>query len=82
MMHLLHIVNNRKHFELESNISYEISDIVLTLSDHFQTNIWEEFRPFMNKQVFIEKMRNKMDDIRQRYATVEDFFSKLLQSKE
>lgn len=40
MMHLLHIVNNRKHFELEENISYEISDIVSTLSDHFQTNIW------------------------------------------
>jgi hypothetical protein len=82
MMHLLHIVNNRKHFELEDNINYEISDIVSTLSEHFQSNIWGEFRPFMNKQVFIEKIRNKMDDIRQKYATVEDFCSKLLQINE
>ena len=82
MMHLLHIVNNRKHFELEDNINYEISDCCSTLSEHFHVNIWGEFRPFMNKQVFIEKIRNKMDDIREKYATVEDFCSKLIQINE
>jgi len=82
MMHLLHIVNNRKHFELEDNINYEIPDCCSTLSEHFQSNIWGEFRPFMSKTVFIQKIRNKMDDIRQRYATVEDFCLKLLQINE
>jgi len=82
MMHLLHIVNNRKHFELESNISYEISDIVSTLSDHFQTNIWGEFRPFISKTVFIEKLKQKIDHIRQEYDSVEDYVTKLIQINE
>ena len=82
MMHLLHIVNNRKHFELESNISYEISDIVSTLSDHFQTNIWGEFRPFISKPVFIEKLKQKIDHIRQEYDSVEDYVGKLIQINE
>ena len=79
MMHLLHIVNNRKTFELEGNINYEISDIVSTLSDHFEENIWGEFRPFLNKTVFIEKVRRKIDVIRQEYASVEDYVTKLIQ---
>jgi len=82
MMHLLHIVNNRKHFELEENISYEISDIISTLSDHFQTNIWGEFRPFMSKPVFIEKLKQKIDHIRQDYDSVEDYVDKLIQINE
>jgi len=82
MMHLLHIVNNRKHFELESNISYEISDIVSTLSDHFQTNIWGEFRPFISKSVFIEKLKQKIDHIRQEYDSVEDYVGKIIQINE
>jgi len=82
MMHLLHIVNNRKHFELEANISYEISDIVSTLSDHFQTNIWGEFRPFMSKPVFIERLKQKIDHIRQEYDSVEDYVDKLIQINE
>jgi len=82
MMHLLHIVNNRKHFELDSNISYEISDIVSTLSDHFQTNIWGEFRPFISKTVFIEKLKQKIDHIRQEYDSVEDYVTKLIQINE
>ena len=82
MMHLLHIVNNRKHFELEENINYEISDIVSTLSDRFEINIWGDFRPFMNKSVFIEKLRDKMDDIRQKYASVDEICSKLIQINE
>ena len=82
MMHLLHIVNNRKHFELENNINYEISDCCSTLTDHFQTNIWGEFRPFLNKQVFIEKLKQKIDNIRQEYASVEDYCSKLIQINE
>ena len=82
MMHLLHIVNNRKHFELEENISYEISDIISTLSDHFQTNIWGEFRPFMSKPVFIEKLKQKIDHIRQEYDSVEDYVDKLIQINE
>ena len=82
MMHLLHIVNNRKHFELEANISYEISDIVSTLSDHFQTNIWGEFRPFMSKPVFIEKLKQKIDHIRQEYDSVEEYVDKLIQINE
>lgn len=82
MMHLLHIVNNRKHFEIESNISYEISDIVSTLSDHFPTNIWGEFRPFMSKPVFIEKLKQKIDHIRQEYDSVEEYVDKLLQINE
>ena len=82
MMHLLHIVNNRKHFELEANISYEISDIISTLSDHFQTNIWGEFRPFMSKSVFIEKLKQKIDNIHQEYDSVEYYVSKLIQINE
>jgi len=82
MMHLLHIVNNRKHFELEANISYEISDIVSTLSDHFQTNIWGEFRPFMSKSVFIERLKKKIDHIREEYNSVEDYVDKLIQINE
>jgi hypothetical protein len=82
MMHLLHIVNNRKHFELEENISYEISDIISTLSDHFHTNIWGEFRPFMSKPVFIEKLKQKIDHIRQEYDSVEDYVAKLIQINE
>ena len=82
MMHLLHIVNNRKHFELEANISYEISDIVSTLSDHFQTNIWGEFRPFMSKPVFIERLKQKIDHIRQEYDSVENYVDKLIQINE
>jgi hypothetical protein len=82
MMHLLHIVNNRKHFELEANISYEISDIVSTLSDYFQTNIWGDFRPFMSKPVFIEKLKQKIDHIRQEYDSVEDYVAKLIQINE
>lgn len=82
MMHLLHIVNNRKHFEIESNISYEISDIISTLSDHFPTNIWGEFRPFMSKPVFIEKLKQKIDHIRQEYDSVEEYVDKLLQINE
>ena len=82
MMHLLHIVNNRKHFELEANISYEISDIISTLSDHFQTNIWGEFRPFMSKPVFIEKLKQKIDHIRQEYDSVEEYVDKLIQINE
>jgi hypothetical protein len=82
MMHLLHIVNNRKHFELEENISYEISDIVSTLSDHFQKNIWGEFRPFMSKPVFIERLKQKIDHIRQEYDSVEDYVVKLIQINE
>lgn len=82
MMHLLHIVNNRKHFELEGNINYEISDIVSTLSDHFQTNIWGEFRPFMSKPVFIERLKQKIDHIRQEYDSVEDYVDKLIKINE
>lgn len=82
MMHLLHIVNNRKHFELEENISYEISDIISTLSDHFQTNIWGDFRPFMSKTVFIEKLKKNIDHIRQEYDSVEDYIGKLIQINE
>jgi hypothetical protein len=82
MMHLLHIVNNRKHFELEENINYEISDIVSTFSDRFEINIWGDFRPFMNKSVFIEKLRDKIDDIRQKYASVDEICSKLIQINE
>jgi hypothetical protein len=79
MMHLLHIVNNRKHFELDENINYEISDIVSTLSDRFEINIWGDFRPFMNKSVFIEKLRDKMDGIRKIYISVDEFCSKLIE---
>jgi hypothetical protein len=82
MMHLLHIVNNRKHFELEENISYEISDIISTLSDYFQTNIWGEFRPFMSKPVFIERLKQKIDHIRQEYDSVENYVDKLIQINE
>jgi len=82
MMHLLHIVNNRKHFELEENISYEISDIISTLSDHFQTNIWGDFRPFMSKTVFIEKLKQKIHHIQQEYDSVEDYVEKLIQINE
>jgi len=82
MMHLLHIVNNRKHFELEENISYEISDIISTLTEHFQTNIWGDFRPFMSKTVFIEKLKLKIENIRQEYDYVEDYCSKLIQVNE
>jgi hypothetical protein len=82
MMHLLHIVNNRKHFELEANISYEISDIISTLSDHFQTNIWGEFRPFMSKPVFIDKLKQKINYIRQEYDSVEEYVDKLIQINE
>lgn len=82
MMHLLHIVNNRKHCELESNISYEISDIVSTLSEHLPTNIWGEFRPFMSKPVFIERLKKNIDHIRQEYDSVEDYVGKLIQTNE
>jgi hypothetical protein len=82
MMHLLHIVNNRKHFELEDNINYDVSDIVSTLSDRFEINIWGDFRPFMNKSIFIEKLRDKMDDIRQKYISVDEICSKLIQINE
>ena len=82
MMHILHIVNNRKHFELESNISYEISDCCSTLSDHFPTNIWGEFRPFMSKPVFIERLKKNIDHIRQEYDSVEDYVGKLIQINE
>lgn len=42
-------LNNRKHFELEDNINYEISDCCSTSSEYFHANIWGEFRPFMKK---------------------------------
>jgi len=84
MMHLLHIINNRKIFEIERFVNYDISDIVTKFGKKYKivnekgnADVWGKNRPHINKELFIEKLREKIDHISRNYQPIELFFNKL-----
>jgi len=84
MMHLLHIINNRKIFEIEKHVSYELSDILTEFSNRFhymdgskKCDFWGKLRPHIDKDKFILKIRAKLDHINANYQSVSQLIDKL-----
>lgn len=79
MMHLLHIVNNRKIFNLDSNVSYLLSDIITAFSERFryydendiEIEIFGNTRPYIDKAVLIQKLKAQLDTLNRKYPSVD-----------
>ena len=79
MMHLLHIVNNRKTFNLDSNVSYLLSDIITAFSERFryydendvEIEMFGNTRPYIDKALFIQKLKAQLDVLNRKYLSVE-----------
>ena len=79
MMHLLHIVNNRKTFNLDVNVSYMLSDIMTAFSERFryydendvEIEIFGNTRPYIDKSNLIQKLKAQLDTLNRKYPSVE-----------
>ena len=85
MMHLLHIVNNRKTFNLDTNVSYLLSDIITAFSERFryitdenEVEIFGNTRPYIDKAVFVRKLKAQLDNeqLIQKYPSVDTLIQK------
>ena len=84
MMHLLHIVNNRKTFNLDANVSYLLSDIITAFSERFryydendvEIEIFGNTRPHIDKSNFIQKLKTHLDTLNRKYPSVEALIQK------
>ena len=84
MMHLLHIVNNRKTFNLDANVSYLLSDIITAFSERFryydendvEIEIFGNTRPHIDKSNFIQKLKIHLETLNRKYPSVEALIQK------
>jgi len=79
MMNLLHIVNNRKTFNLDTNVSYLLSDIMTAFSERFryvdendvEIEMFGNTRPYIDKSALIQKLKAQLDTLNRKYPSVE-----------
>ena len=90
MMHLLHIVNNRKTFNLDTNVSYLLSDIITAFSERFryfdendvEIEIFGNTRPHIDKSNLIQKLKERLDTLNRKYPSVEALIQRFYETNQ